>query len=514
MSLVNSVELAKALQIHENRVSGTSTKIADALVKTRLRKGSFDKVFPTMFSIHYKDLYSILLREQKLGTMTQSQMRAVEEAFALTIEELSFLEKATPAFMSKVISDIDEYIALMNSSIVSGTIHSKSWNSLDNALAKIRNNFKTPKVVYYVPNTSESIGSIKLIYDSFQNLRQKVNTIFKKHLSQQVDDNNELIVPDYENIAKDIFNFGHTVTEGTNSSTFLTGKLLAEILSTANTNLIKEEGILDTLQIDFIQQTDQIKTKIVMHQGITKDEQGVFNLIIDSGYFQTARYQHVQENQNELAAKEAAWSITEASGRLNLLSALGCSSLSDLASKLLKVRSSPSLLDKINAKIVSAISGNKVDIDTSVIVKTLLDKTTNITKVIPKVSIKNTKSIPSTPRLRTTKGQFTSLTSLQVLINRKLAEQIQRNMGSGFSKSVLNYRTGRFASSAHVERLTISQQGMITAFYSYMKNPYQTFEPGYAQGSPQSRDPKLLISKSIREIAAKSIGNRMRAVSV
>ena len=117
-------------------------------------------------------------------------------------------------------------------------------------------------------------------------------------------------------------------------------------------------------------------------------------------------------------------------------------------------------------------------------------------------------------KVRTKKGQFTSLTSIQNLINSKLAEQIKRNMGDGSSKSVLNYRTGRFASSAQVERLTMSKEGMITAFYSYMKSPYQTFERGFKQGSPVSRDPKLLIGKSIREIAAASMANRLRAVSI
>jgi hypothetical protein len=59
-----------------------------------------------------------------------------------------------------------------------------------------------------------------------------------------------------------------------------------------------------------------------------------------------------------------------------------------------------------------------------------------------------------------------------------------------------------------------SRDGMITAFYSYMKNPYQTFEPGFRQGSPRTRDPKLLISKSIREIAETRVANRLRAVSI
>jgi hypothetical protein len=55
---------------------------------------------------------------------------------------------------------------------------------------------------------------------------------------------------------------------------------------------------------------------------------------------------------------------------------------------------------------------------------------------------------------------------------------------------------------------------MITAFYRYQKNPYQTFEPGYRQGSPKTRDPKLLIAGSIREIAATVVGNNLRAVSI
>lgn len=55
---------------------------------------------------------------------------------------------------------------------------------------------------------------------------------------------------------------------------------------------------------------------------------------------------------------------------------------------------------------------------------------------------------------------------------------------------------------------------MITAFYTYMKYPYATFSEGGRQQYPRSRDPKLLISKSIREIAGTSVANRLRAVNV
>jgi hypothetical protein len=87
-------------------------------------------------------------------------------------------------------------------------------------------------------------------------------------------------------------------------------------------------------------------------------------------------------------------------------------------------------------------------------------------------------------------------------------------MGDGSRKNILNYRTGRFAASAKVERLTQSREGMVTAFYNYMRNPYGTFSDGGRQEIPKSRDPKLLISKSIKEIAETIVGNRMRAILI
>jgi len=108
----------------------------------------------------------------------------------------------------------------------------------------------------------------------------------------------------------------------------------------------------------------------------------------------------------------------------------------------------------------------------------------------------------------------TNLISLQNLINSQLQDVISANMGDGDARNVLNYRTGRLAASAKVEKLSESRTGMITAFYSYMKNPYATFSDGGRQQNPRSRDPKLLIAKSIREIAAEYAVNKLRAVNV
>jgi hypothetical protein len=64
----------------------------------------------------------------------------------------------------------------------------------------------------------------------------------------------------------------------------------------------------------------------------------------------------------------------------------------------------------------------------------------------------------------------------------------------------LVYRSGDFANSVEITDVTMTPQGFPSVGYTYDKYPYQTFEPGYAQGSPQ-RDPRKLIDASIREIA-------------
>ena len=43
--------------------------------------------------------------------------------------------------------------------------------------------------------------------------------------------------------------------------------------------------------------------------------------------------------------------------------------------------------------------------------------------------------------------------------------------------------------------------------YTYMRNPYETFEPGNKQGSTQ-RDPRKIIGASIRELAMGILGRQ------
>lgn len=100
-------------------------------------------------------------------------------------------------------------------------------------------------------------------------------------------------------------------------------------------------------------------------------------------------------------------------------------------------------------------------------------------------------------KTRAKKGVSSSPLRLIGVLNQQLPEVVAGNMES----PRLNYRTGRFASSVRVTDITQTAKGFPSIGYTYMKYPYQTFEPGYRQGSVD-RDPRKLIDISIRQVAA------------
>lgn len=184
-------------------------------------------------------------------------------------------------------------------------------------------------------------------------------------------------------------------------------------------------------------------------------------------------------------------------------------------------RSSPNIVEKIESYFVDVIKTGKARKN-----RTSTNKTKNVVdfsylspaKLKPvKINTKTTVKSKSRPAVKTdvpTVKPVQSRIDLVTLINIKLHDQIKSNMGTGNRRDVLNYRTGRFGKSVKVERISQSRQGMITAFYSYMRNPYATFSAGGNQQFPRSRDPKLLIAKSIREIAQSIVSNQIRSVNV
>jgi hypothetical protein len=180
----------------------------------------------------------------------------------------------------------------------------------------------------------------------------------------------------------------------------------------------------------------------------------------------------------------------------------------EIAEILKSYTSSRSFIQDINHRISSAFKEERVESTKS------LQRLPKITNPKPKVSVATKSVKKQISRLIPVKGNYYSLANLEVLIKAQLVEQVKQNMGTGGRKDVLNLRTGRFAESVTLERISISREGMITAFYNYMRNPYGTFSQGGRQEYPRSRDPKLLIAKSIREIAQEKVANRLRAVLV
>jgi hypothetical protein len=200
---------------------------------------------------------------------------------------------------------------------------------------------------------------------------------------------------------------------------------------------------------------------------------------------------------------------------------------------LVKLQTSDSLQDHLTKTIKNALTGKalpttKVDTGNRSIAKSDKFKTkveSPLKKVKPiltkaKADLDKAKSkllVAKTAKIKTgTKlpEPVSDLVSLQNLLNANLIQTVKQNMGGGNRKDILNLRSGRFAESVRVDRLTESKAGAITAFYTYMRNPYATFSDGGKQQYPKTRDPKLLISKSIRQLAQTITQQRLRAVLV
>lgn len=103
----------------------------------------------------------------------------------------------------------------------------------------------------------------------------------------------------------------------------------------------------------------------------------------------------------------------------------------------------------------------------------------------------------------------TSLEVVKAVLQRDLVEQVKRNM----VRPKLQLRTGRFAESVRLVEATQGVSGLVSLKYTYRLYPYQTFEPGWKQGSVQ-RDPRKIISQSIRELVAPLVRDKFRSIRV
>ena len=512
-----SVNLATALQAYAVRKTTDigGGNVDKLLQMTNLRKTSFDKLFPAMFSLHGLDIKAALDRAVKDKDITENAAKVTITAINLAMADMAdrYPVLDAPTF-SRIQNKIHDFIAEFN---VGGVemISSDKVKAMDKHMEELKVIFKQPFIVSYFVGDATRVASLKIAHNSFSNLRDIVNRRIKEQVSLELTKNNitNSKLRDSNFLTTKIINWGHTQTD----SSIITGKLLAELMSAKNVikNTTGNQEAISLVVQDFLQETGQEKTIIKLHQGeLTKGSSNILTLVIESGIFQTVVVQNRRENQEDLGQLEKKWNIVDAISRnSSLQKAFNVKSLGELASKLLRIRSSPSMLEKIESTLINTLRGDVVVRTAKTI--TLLNTSVKQTKRKKQIIVKNNIDKGGLRRDTSSSVFFVSnLISLQNLINQSLAKQIQHNMGTGSSRGVLNYRTGRFAESAKVERMSESRAGMITAFYSYMRNPYGTFAEGGAQESPASRNPKLLIAQSIRELAGAQVANRMRAVLV
>lgn len=133
-------------------------------------------------------------------------------------------------------------------------------------------------------------------------------------------------------------------------------------------------------------------------------------------------------------------------------------------------------------------------------------KTTSSARVKRGVIRKN--AIAAAPALTGQKrGPASTPLRMIASFNTRLTEKIKANMRA----PALVNRTGRFAESVTVKTMERTPQGYSSFGYTYQMDPYQVFERGRGQEpwtAGGDRDPRKLIDKTMREIAAEEAMGR------
>ena len=126
-------------------------------------------------------------------------------------------------------------------------------------------------------------------------------------------------------------------------------------------------------------------------------------------------------------------------------------------------------------------------------------KTKTTTSIIRDSGV-DVSSIKQLTRRSPRQGPKVSPFSYMAMINKRLPQTVRKNMGA----PALENRSGAFASSVTLKDVNVTAQGFPSFGYTYAKNPYQVFEvgTGSAPWSNAQRDPRKLIDRSIREVAA------------
>lgn len=350
----------------------------------------------------------------------------------------------------------------------------------------------TPAVVY---QGSDIIGALYSAADSYKSLS---SGLFTPYLNKVAED----VLKKYKSHGGTLFNIGHVPVRSGTGQEIGTTPALEEAL--AGNDMLSSA----------IESEDLSSNKLAILLGV----QNKYNKLVNDFFFVDHTYGPTIETTLSKDFKEALLSVNanivviQDARNNKTFGAKENELISRLKSLLLKIRFSRSLKEEVVTRIAATITGNPVN-------------STKISKKLDTIDLRKNIKQPISTKPQTinlgalrdpSSGRFAqaSITNIRYLLNFHLHDVIAASMGDGTRKDILNYRTGRFATSARVDRVSVSRDGAVSAFYTYMKDPYATFSAGGRQQFPTTRDPKLLISKGIRDIATKIGIQRMRAILV
>lgn len=111
------------------------------------------------------------------------------------------------------------------------------------------------------------------------------------------------------------------------------------------------------------------------------------------------------------------------------------------------------------------------------------------------------------PKLRDTKGRYTSTLKIKELLQPLVTAAVGMNMDSA---NYFKTQTGRFTKSVKIEDVIQSDRSVIVK-YNYMQYPYSVFESGGSHHRA-GRAPTQIISGSIRQAATQLVGRKFNII--
>lgn len=541
-----------ALAVTKTKVEkGKLVKDLDAskLADSKYFRTLVDQYLPALYLVDLnvvaKEIYSGLLNNSSryVNAITTSQGMVFEEDKEFADEYIKFIQQNSTLINTALVSILKEALltemqqkrfkpiidsldTIYNRGLAELS-KSKAYVGFRNSAARmqrdVRNTLQVERT-FIATDASDmldlpSINSMLVVAPSFNRATKDVNDILTKACKNFLEDKVGFKFKGFDNITKEGFfigsfiNSGHTAAFGSKGEVIgvnMPSALKAQFL--LGNNITKSYEIEESLATLYA----EVGYTLTFTQNFTESARTLLDLgfaftITMPSELNTNKLRPEEARRiKELIANEVLPDIVEQAKR---------KFAGGLVDLLPEVSASPSIVDIIEQRVVAQIEGKRfkpykktssVSTSTELGIKAL-KKTGSTTKQKAKVN-KTSVSIKVAPATAPTAAVRNI--DLLSLINNSLAEQIRKNMGTGLSKNVLNYRTGRLAESAKLVKVSTSRQGLVTAFYTYMKNPYATFSAGGRQQYPRSRDPKLLISKSIRELATAAAISNLRVVNV